>query len=95
MILLIDSGWTVKNDSVKMGASEKVTTNDGTVMLDEPDLFSSLPNGVSSEDAKIIGLSVSFKNSTGTPPSSFDVTFRVWDKQGQASISGSYKLYPK
>jgi len=95
LVLLIGDGWTVNNDTVLLGASEKVTTDEGRVMMEENDLFSSMPRGVSAKDAKIIGISVNFRNSTGPLPPWLDVAFRVWDKKGEGSITGSYKLYPK
>lgn len=96
MVLMIDSGWTEEAGQCYLGAAQKVVTDAGTEILNEPDLFVS--NGVESisvTDAKIITLSVILKIRTNAPPNGFNVNFRVWDKKGPAEITGSYKLNTK
>ncbi|MFT3933878.1 MAG: hypothetical protein QM726_09710 [Chitinophagaceae bacterium] len=92
--LIIDSGFTVTNGKVFLGAAEKVQTNEGTVMLDEKDLFSSYKDGVSPKDASIISLYAQITR-LDKLYDYFLVTFRVWDKNGTAEVSGSYKLHIK
>lgn len=94
MIIKIDSGWTEKDGKVMIGASEKIVTEDGTVLVDEPDLFAN-NTGASPEDAKTISLTASITVREGAPPTSFTVSFRIWDKNGEGQIEGNYKLYTK
>jgi hypothetical protein len=94
--IMVAEGWKEKDGKVLLGASEKITAEDGTVILDEKDLFGAeYADGISIADAKAIGLSASVKLKEGVPPVSFTVSFRIWDKSGDGSIEGSYKLYSK
>lgn len=95
LLLLIDSGWVVNNGKVNLGASEKVAAESGSEVLNEEDLFATYPDGVSEKDAKIIALMVSIELKPGSPPTSFKVNFRVWDKNSDGYIEGSYKLFSK
>jgi hypothetical protein len=95
LILLIDSGWVAQQGMVLIGASEKVQTENGATILDEKDLFEKYPEGVSVEDAKIIGLTVTLRIDKNSPPTSFTTSFKVWDKKGDGYIEGNYKLYSK
>lgn len=94
MIIKIDSGWTEKDGKVMIGASEKIMTENGTVLVDEPDLFAENA-GATPEDAKTISLSATIRVREGSPPTSFIVSFKIWDKNGEGQIEGSYKLYTK
>jgi len=95
MQILIDSGWVEENGKVLLGASEKIITEKGEVLLEEADLFEKYPDGISAEDSKSIYLSATVKLKEGIPPTSFTVSFRVWDKKGSGFVEGSYKLYSK
>ena len=95
MQILIDCGWVEENGKVFLGASEKIITEKGEVVLEEADLFQKYPNGISTEDSKSIYLSASVKLKEGIPPTSFTVSFRIWDKKGNGFVEGSYKLYSK
>ena len=95
MQILIDSGWVEENGKVLLGASEKIVTEKGEVVLEEADLFQKYPDGISTEDSKSIYLSASVKLKEGIPPTSFTVSFRIWDKKGNGFVEGSYKLYSK
>ena len=95
MQILIDSGWVEENGKVLLGASEKIITEKGEVVLEEADLFQKYPDGISTEDSKSIYLSASVKLKEGIPPTSFTVSFRIWDKKGNGFVEGSYKLYSK
>jgi hypothetical protein len=95
MQLQIDSGWVVNNGKVMLGASEKIVAENGTVVLEENDLFKKYPDGISAEDAKFIVLSASVDLKEGAAPTSFKVSFKVWDKKGDGYIEGSYKLFSK
>lgn len=95
LVLLIDSGWTTKNAKVMLGASEKISSEDSDVILNEDDLFAGYPEGVTEEDSRIIGITASIKLPSGAPPTSFDVHVKVWDKNSDAYIEGKYKLFSK
>lgn len=95
LLLLIDSGWTINNKKVMLGASEKVASENGTTVLEEKDMFASYTDGVTEEEASVIGLSVIAKMKPGAPPTSFKVNFRVWDKNSDGYIEGHYKLFSK
>lgn len=95
MQLVIDSGWVEQNGKVLLGASEKIIAENGGVVLEEQDLFKKYPDGVSLADAKSIYLSASVKLKEGAAPTSFTVSFRVWDKNGSGYIEGNYKLFSK
>lgn len=84
-------GWKEVDGKVKIGASQKVTTNTGNVILNEKDLFASLEDGVSPDDAVYISLKTSI---TATKPEIeyFTVSFKVWDKSGTGEINGSYRF---
>ncbi len=91
---LIMSGWKIEDGKVYPGASEKITTSEGNVVLDEADLFAANSEGVSAEDAKYISLSAVITQ-LDKLYDHFLVAFRVWDKKSNSDVSGSYKLYLK
>jgi hypothetical protein len=95
LMIRIDSGWISKNDRVILGASEKVTNEDGKLMLDEKDLFAPYTEGASEEDAKILAITATVKRRKDAPPTIFNVSVRVWDKNSDAYIEAKYKLYSK
>jgi hypothetical protein len=84
-------GWKEVEHKVKIGASQKVSTNNGDIILNEKDLFASLEDGVSPDDAAYISLKTSI---TATKPQIeyFTVSFKVWDKSGTGEINGSYRF---
>jgi hypothetical protein len=87
-------GWLEEKGKVFLGAGEKITTDQGEVVLEEPDMFLSYADGVSPEDAKII----SIRAVVTRMDKKFDffvVSFRVWDKKGNGVITGNYKLRVK
>ncbi len=92
----VEEGWVEENGKVLLGASEMITAEDGTVILDEKDLFSGkYDDGISATDAKEIGLTAALTLKKDMPPTTVTVSFRVWDKKGEGYIEGSYKLYSK
>jgi len=94
MRLITDDGFKIENDKVKLGASEKITTNSGEVVLEEVDMFAAYADGVAPEDAKYITLSAEITK-LDRLYDYFVVSFRVWDKQSAAEAVGSYKFYIK
>jgi hypothetical protein len=93
--LQTDSGWVVDNGKVFPGASETITAENGTVILKEDDLFAKYTEGVAPADARAIYLSAIIHLKENAPPTSFIVSFHVWDKKGKGFVQGSYKLYSK
>jgi hypothetical protein len=81
-----------KDEKVYVDAEEQITTSDGKQLLDQKNLFKAYAHGLSSEDAKALTLSPRI-TVIDKWYDFFTVTFRVWDKQSQNEISGSYKLY--
>lgn len=94
--IVLDSGWSVENGKSFLGASQKVVTDGGTVILDEADMFSSMDaEGVDPEKAKTLNLSLTLNPKGNVPPTGLTVNFRVWDKKGSGEITGQYKLNTK
>ena len=91
---LIIDGWEAKDGKVLLGASEKITTDDGSVVLDEADLFGGYPDGVDAAAARVITLSAVITR-VDKLFKYFEVSFRVWDKAGSDNVTGSYRLYLK
>ena len=88
--LIIDSGLTATDGKVLLGASEKVVTSDGDVVLDEEDLFATV-GAVPEKDAKILSLSVMITK-INKLVDFYEVKFRVWDKSSNNAVSGSFKF---
>jgi hypothetical protein len=90
---LIIDGWKEDNGKVFPEASEKIATSTGIVFLDQPELFSaSIPDGTSLENAKFLTLYATITKLEKLYDY-FLVSFKVWDKTTNKSLSGSYKLY--
>jgi hypothetical protein len=84
------NSWIQRDSIVSIGASEKILTNTGALVLQETDLFSKLTN-IKATDAEYITLkAVITANDRNFPY--FLVHFSVWDKWGKGKITGSYKL---
>jgi hypothetical protein len=90
MRLIIDGGWKEQDGKVSIGASEKIETSDGGLVLDEKDLFADMPI-INADDAKVITLTANI-SSLDKLYDYFLVSFKVWDKNGTGQITGSYKL---
>jgi len=93
MRLVIGEGWKEQDGRVSIGASEKIETSDGEVVLDEKDLFAAMPT-LDANDAKFITLTANISR-LDKLYDYFLVSFKVWDKNGSGEISGNYKLYIK
>ena len=91
---LILNGWQKKNGKVFVDAEEQIKTSDGKQLLDQKNLFKDYADGLGSEDAKALTVSARI-TAIDKLYDYFTVTFRVWDKQSQNEVSGSYKLYLK
>jgi len=88
--LIIDGGWQQKEGKVFIGASERIESSEGEVLLDEKDLFQNV-SSVRPEDAQYITLTANISR-LNKLYDHFLVSFRVWDKNSDAEVTGSYKL---
>ncbi|HEY0676956.1 MAG TPA: hypothetical protein VGD17_01675 [Chitinophagaceae bacterium] len=91
---LIIEGWEPVNGKVFLGASEKISTDEGTVILDETDLFASYADGIDATAAGLITLSAVITR-VDKLFKYFEVAFKVWDKKSNDNVTGSYRLYLK
>ena len=89
--LIIEDGFTKKNGMVEIGASERIETNTGQVLLDEKDLFANLGE-IDAARAEALTLKAVITR-LDKLYDYFLVSFRVWDKKGAGEVTGSYKLY--
>ncbi|HET6994439.1 MAG TPA: hypothetical protein VFI06_05640 [Chitinophagaceae bacterium] len=94
MVVFIDSGWTVHDNRVLLGASEKITNDAGRELLSEKDLFKkTYEEGVSPENATSIWLTVNLALINDSEPGFITVSFTIWDKKGIGYVRGQYRLY--
>jgi len=97
LVMVIEKGWKEIDGKSSIDASEKIEAETGEVLLNEESLFGNrFPEGMPAEDARTVALSasVNLKNPV-KPLTAFIVSFRVWDKNSEAFVTGSYKLYAK
>jgi hypothetical protein len=95
MLIIIDSGWHQVNGQVYPGGSEVIKLNTGKEVLNSGDLFAAYDQtGVSPADARYIILKAKMTEMADKDKYVI-VTFRVWDKKGNAELTGSYKLFIK
>jgi lysophospholipase L1-like esterase len=74
----------------------KVTADNGEVLMNKQDMFEEFnENGISINDSKFLALSVFFTEWYAKRPVSLDVTFNIWDKKGEGSIIGKYRVHTK
>jgi len=94
--LFMEDGWKEKNNKVFIGASESISDDKGTTIVDADDLFKDYnESGIDPSDAKLIKLTAIVQNE-GTGGSNFyEVKFRVWDKNGDGEITGHYRFHIK
>ena len=87
--LLVD-GWQSKTDSIALGGSEKIVTDDGTSVLDVPDLFKDQP-AIALHKAQMIRMQAvvtkQYKDYRF-----YKADFKVWNKDKDQSLTGSYKV---
>jgi hypothetical protein len=90
LVIKMDTGWVKENGKSYIGASEKVLTSAGRVVLSADDLFKEQEvTGLDIKDATVISLSAII---TEADPGldNFEVRFRVWDKKGTGEVRGKY-----
>jgi hypothetical protein len=89
--LIIEGGFKQNNGMVEIGASERIETSTGQVLLDEKDLFRTLGE-IEAARAEALTLKAVITR-LDKLYDYFLVSFRVWDKKGNGEVTGSYKLY--
>ena len=89
--LLIESGWKLIDGMVSLDASERIVSDGGELVLHAPNLFKETPS-VEESKANHIYLKAAITK-TRADINYFIVNYRLWDKQGDGEIKGSYKLY--
>jgi hypothetical protein len=90
IVIKMDTGWVKENGKSFIGASEKVLTSAGRVVLSADDFFKEQEEtGLDTRDATVISLSAII---TEADPGldNFEVRFRVWDKKGAGEVKGKY-----
>ncbi len=90
LVIKMDTGWVKENGKSFIGASEKILTSAGRVVVSADDIFKDQElTGMDAKDTKDINLSALI---TQADPglNEFEVRFRVWDKRSNGEIKGKY-----
>ena len=96
LIININNGWKEVDGKSFIGASERITTDTGTELLNTGDMFESYSeNGLDATDAKVVTLKARITSAPAVPVAFYVVNFRVWDKKGNGEITGKYHFYIK
>lgn len=90
IVIRMDTGWVKENGMSFIGASEKIMTSSGNVVVSADDTFKDYElTGMSAKNAKVITLSAIITQ-TNPGVNDFEVRFRVWDKKSTAEVKGKY-----
>lgn len=92
LVIKMDTGWVKENGKSFIGASERILTSTGRVVVSADDIFKADEvSGLDAKDAKQISLSALI---TQADPgiNDFEVQFRVWDKRSNGEVKGKYKF---
>jgi hypothetical protein len=90
IIIRLDTGWVKENGKSFIGASERILTSAGRVVVSADDIFKDEEiTGIDVKNTKAISLSAII---TQADPGvdDFEVQFRVWDKKGPGEVKGKY-----
>jgi uncharacterized protein YprB with RNaseH-like and TPR domain len=90
LVIKMDTGWVKENGKSFIGASERILTKAGRVVVSADDIFKDQETtGLSAKDTKVIMLSAII---TEADPGveDFEVQFRVWDKRSNGEVKGKY-----
>lgn len=90
VVLKMDTGWVKEKNKSFIGASEKILTSSGRVVVSADDIFKDYElTGLDAKDTKVVSLSALI---TQADPGidNFEVQFRVWDKKSSAEVKGKY-----
>ncbi len=90
---LVVDGWQLKDGKVFLDASQEVATSSGNFLTSNPSILGPVyTDGATPKDAKYVLL----YQRIGRLDNSKDhvvITFKLWDKTSNKSVSGSYELY--
>ena len=90
---LVIDGWKEKDGKVFFDAAQKTSNSTGVVLAVNPSMFGALyAGGAAPESAKYILLYQTI-GKLDKPNDYIVITFKIWDKTTDKSVSGSYKLY--
>lgn len=87
---IISTGWTGANNLIKIGASEKITTDENVEILNVADLFEQY-DFLPLETVRKISLSAIISN-VDEIVNYFQVDFRIWNKNQEQEIRGFYRF---
>ena len=90
IVIKMDTGWVKENGKSFIGASERILTSAGRVVVSADDIFKDQEaTGMDARDTKEISLSAVI---TEADPglNNFEVQFRVWDKKSNGEVKGKY-----
>ena len=90
IVIKMDTGWVKQNGKSFIGASERILTPAGRVVVSADDIFKDQEiTGLDANDTKEISLSAII---TEADPglNKFEVQFRVWDKKSSAEVKCKY-----
>lgn len=92
LVIKVDTGWVKENGKSFLGASERISTFGGNVIVNADDIFKDYQiTGLDATDAKVVSLSAVLTE-VKSGVDDFVVQFRVWDKKGAGEIKGKYKF---
>jgi len=90
---LVIDGWKEKDGKVFLDAAQKTSNSTCVVLAVNPSLFGVVyAGGAAPESAKYILLYQTI-GKLDKPNDYIVITFKIWDKITNKSVSGSYKLY--
>jgi len=90
IVIKMDTGWVKEDGKSFIGASERILTSSGKVVVSADDIFKDYETtGLDAKDTKVVSLSAVI---TQADPgvNNFEVQFRVWDKKSSAEVKGKY-----
>jgi hypothetical protein len=92
LVIGLDTGWVKENGKSFIGASERILTPSGRVVVAADDIFKDQElTGMNAKDTKEISLSAMITD-RGSESNNFEVQFRVWDKRSNGEVKGKYKF---
>ncbi len=90
---MVVDGWQVKDGRVFLDASQKASTASGETLTENLSMLAPVySTGATPADAKYILLNQKIGR-LSNPQDYVVITFKVWDKTSNKSVSGAYKLY--
>jgi hypothetical protein len=93
LVINVEEGWQEEGGRSWIGASEVVSSDNGTEIMNTGDMLARYDDsGLSADDAKFVALKAVVTDISGGVVDHFVVNFRVWDKKGSGEITGSYKF---